>query len=96
MDILEGIRIVRGASRNPHVTLVPELGEAVDGLAIDFVPKIKRARCRGRQHCPTPAPDLFEGLTWGMYEAGKRVMASDCLLAKAALQQAKNTRVLSR
>ncbi len=36
----------------------------------------------------TPAPDLFEGLTWAMYEAGRRVAASDYLLAKAALQQA--------
>ena len=36
----------------------------------------------------TPAPDLFEGLTWGMYEAGKRVAASDYLLAKSALQEA--------
>jgi amidase len=36
----------------------------------------------------TPSPELFEGLTWGMYEAGKRVAASDYLLAKAALQQA--------
>ncbi len=35
-----------------------------------------------------PAPDRFEGLTWGMYEAGKRVAASDYLLAKALLQQA--------
>ncbi|HEY3638263.1 MAG TPA: amidase family protein [Rhizomicrobium sp.] len=34
-----------------------------------------------------PAPDLFEGLTWAMYEAGKRVAASDYLMAKAALQQ---------
>ena len=36
----------------------------------------------------TPAPDLFEGLTWSMFEAGRRVAASDYLLAKAALQQA--------
>lgn len=36
----------------------------------------------------TPVPELFEGLTWGMYEAGKRVGASDYLLAKAALQHA--------
>ena len=47
--------------------------------AIDYT-----ARVTGQ----TPAPDLFEGLTWGMYEAGKRVAASDYLLAKAALQQA--------
>jgi amidase len=36
----------------------------------------------------TPTPDLFEGLTWGLYEAGKRVSASDYLLAKMAMQQA--------
>jgi amidase len=34
----------------------------------------------------TPAPDLFEGLTWGMYESGKRVGASEYLVAKHALQ----------
>ena len=50
--------------------------------AIDYT-----ARLTGQ----TPAPDLFEGLTWGMYEAGKRVAASDYLLAKAALQQAGRT-----
>lgn len=47
--------------------------------AIDFT-----ARVTGQ----TPTPELFEGLTWGMYEAGKRVAASEYLLAKAALQQA--------
>lgn len=47
--------------------------------AIDYT-----ARVTGQ----TPAPELFEGLTWGMYEAGKRVAASDYLLAKAALQHA--------
>jgi amidase len=47
--------------------------------AIDFT-----ARVTGQ----TPAPELFEGLTWGMYEAGKNVAASEYLLAKAALQQA--------
>ncbi|HEY5046823.1 MAG TPA: amidase family protein [Rhizomicrobium sp.] len=36
----------------------------------------------------TPAPDLFEGLTWGLYEAGKRVSASDYLLAKMAMNHA--------
>jgi|SRR5579871_653208 len=36
----------------------------------------------------TPAPELFEGLTWGMYEAGRRVGASDYLLAKDTLQRA--------
>jgi amidase len=36
----------------------------------------------------TPEPDLFEGLTWGLYEAGKRVSASEYLLAKAAMQRA--------
>jgi amidase len=35
-----------------------------------------------------PAADLFEGLTWGLYEAGKRVSASEYLLAKMAMQQA--------
>ncbi|HEY6577850.1 MAG TPA: amidase family protein [Rhizomicrobium sp.] len=47
--------------------------------AIDYVAKLTGQ---------TPAPELFEGLTWGMYEAGKRVSASEYLLAKAALQQA--------
>lgn len=47
--------------------------------AIDYT-----ARVTGQ----TPAPDLFEGLTWGMYEAGKRVSASEYLLAKVAMQQA--------
>lgn len=47
--------------------------------AIDYT-----ARVTGQ----TPVPDLFEGLTWGMYEAGKRVSGSEYLLAKAALQQA--------
>ena len=47
--------------------------------AIDYT-----ARVTGQ----TPAPELFEGLTWGMYEAGKRVAASEYLLAKAVLQQA--------
>lgn len=47
--------------------------------AIDFT-----ARVTGQ----TPTPELFEGLTWGMYEAGKRVAASEYLLAKASLQQA--------
>jgi amidase len=50
--------------------------------AIDFT-----ARATGQ----TPAPDLFEGLTWAMFEAGRRVAASDYLLAKAALQQAGRT-----
>jgi amidase len=36
----------------------------------------------------TPGAEFFEGLTWGMYEAGKRVGASEYLLAKAALQSA--------
>jgi amidase len=36
----------------------------------------------------TPTPDLFEGLTWGLYEAGKRISASEYLLAKAAMQRA--------
>jgi amidase len=47
--------------------------------AIDYV-----ARLTGQ----TPAPELFEGLTWGMYEAGKRVAANEYLLAKAMLQHA--------
>jgi amidase len=36
----------------------------------------------------TPTADLFEGLTWGLYEAGKRVSASEYLLAKMAMQHA--------
>ncbi|MGH6878567.1 MAG: amidase, partial [Rhizomicrobium sp.] len=47
--------------------------------AIDYVAKLTGQ---------TPAPELFEGLTWGMYEAGRRVGASEYLLAKTALQQA--------
>jgi amidase len=53
--------------------------------AIDYT-----ARVTGQ----TPAPELFEGLTWGMYEAGKRVAASEYLLAKAMLQHA--SRVAAR
>ncbi|HWA88638.1 MAG TPA: amidase family protein [Rhizomicrobium sp.] len=30
----------------------------------------------------TPAPEHFEGLTWGLYEAGKKISASDYLRAK--------------
>jgi amidase len=41
-----------------------------------------------KQTGQTPAPDLFEGLTWGMYEAGRRVGASEYLVAKDALQRA--------
>ncbi|MDE3116720.1 MAG: amidase [Pseudomonadota bacterium] len=36
----------------------------------------------------TPARDRFEGLTWGLYESGKRVAATDYLRAKMAVQQA--------
>jgi len=36
----------------------------------------------------TPARDRFEGLTWGLYEAGKRLAATDYLRAKMAVQQA--------
>jgi amidase len=36
----------------------------------------------------TPKEDLFEGLTWGLYLAGKSVMASDYLLGKMAMQAA--------
>lgn len=36
----------------------------------------------------TPTDQLFEGLTWGLYEAGKRISASDYLLAKGAMQMA--------
>lgn len=36
----------------------------------------------------TPSADQFEGLTWGLYEAGKRVTASEYLLAKGAMQHA--------
>lgn len=38
-----------------------------------------------------PARDRFEGLTWGLYEAGKRVTASEYLHAKVLLQQAGRT-----
>jgi len=39
----------------------------------------------------TPTRQNFEGLTWGLYEAGKRVAASEYLHAKAALQMAGRT-----
>ncbi len=35
-----------------------------------------------------PARNQFEGLTWGLYQAGKKVSAIDYLNAKTALQQA--------
>jgi amidase len=47
--------------------------------AIDFTGKVTGQ---------TPSDDVFEGLTWGMYEQGKRVSASEYLIAKAALQHA--------
>jgi len=33
----------------------------------------------------TPAPEMFEGLTWGVYEAGKRITASAYLQAKQGI-----------
>ncbi len=36
----------------------------------------------------TPSADKFEGTTWGLYEAGKSVSASQYLMAKATLQAA--------
>lgn len=33
----------------------------------------------------TPKPELFEGLTWGLYEAGKTVTASAYLIAKESM-----------
>jgi len=42
------------------------------------------SRATGEQ----PVEQLFEGLTWGMYLAGKSVSASDYLLAKAAMNTA--------
>ena len=36
----------------------------------------------------TPSDDRFEGLTWGLYEAGKKITASEYLLAKGAMQGA--------
>lgn len=36
----------------------------------------------------TPEAELFEGLTWGMYTFGRRVSASQYLVAKDALQRA--------
>ena len=35
-----------------------------------------------------PSRQLFEGLTWGLYQAGKTVPASNYLIAKMAMQQA--------
>ena len=39
----------------------------------------------------TPTRDRFEGLTWGLYEAGKQVTATQYLHAKNVLQQAGRT-----
>src|SRR5262249_25101184 len=36
----------------------------------------------------TPTDHTFEGLTWGLYEAGKRLTASQYLQAKRAVQRA--------
>jgi amidase len=36
----------------------------------------------------TPTADKFEGLTWGLYEAGKHITASEYIRAKMATQQA--------
>jgi len=36
----------------------------------------------------TPTDDKFEGLTWGLYETGKRVAASEYLNAKSVIQSA--------
>jgi amidase len=36
----------------------------------------------------TPTPESFEGLTWGLYEAGKTVTASTYLIAKESLNVA--------
>jgi len=36
----------------------------------------------------TPKPELFEGLTWGLYEAGKTVTASAYLIAKESMNSA--------
>ena len=36
----------------------------------------------------TPTDDKFEGLTWGLYEAGKQISASQYLHAKSAMQLA--------
>jgi amidase len=35
-----------------------------------------------------PIPEMFEGLTWGLYEMGKQVSASQYLMAKGAMAQA--------
>lgn len=90
------------AAVNAAAKLCADLGHAVEEATPDFdlgilVPSFLAiwtanlataidytARLTGQ----TPSPDLFEGLTWGMYEAGKRVGASEYLLAKGALQQA--------
>jgi amidase len=36
----------------------------------------------------TPTPEMFEGLTWGVYEAGKRIAASTYLQAKQGINVA--------
>ncbi|HXL98746.1 MAG TPA: amidase family protein [Rhizomicrobium sp.] len=36
----------------------------------------------------TAKAEMFEGLTWGLYQAGKGISASDYLMAKMAMQQA--------
>ena len=42
----------------------------------------------GQMTGQVPSADKFEGLTWGLYEAGKQITASQYLIAKAAIGQA--------
>ena len=77
-----GHTVEEAAPELDQPTLIPafmalwsaNLASGIDGIA----------RLTGQ----TPAPELFEGLTWGLYEAGKRVTASEYLLAKMAMQRA--------
>ena len=65
-----------------QATLVPAFMAIWSGnlaAGIDYV-----AQITGQ----TPAPERFEGLTWGLYELGKQISASQYLMAKGGLAHA--------
>lgn len=78
----QGHRVEEAAPALDQAVLIPafmalwsaNLAAGIDGLAM----------VTGQ----VPARQLFEGLTWGLYQAGKQVPASNYLLAKMAMQQA--------
>jgi amidase len=78
----QGHHVEEAAPALDQATLVPafmalwgaNLAAGIDGIAM----------LTGQE----PARQLFEGLTWGIYQAGKQVPASAYLLAKMAIQQA--------